>query len=285
MVTGASSGIGRAAALRLDRRGWRVFAGVRREEDADALRRAASERLRPLFLDVTDEAQVADAATAVETATGEPGLDALVNNAGVAMGGPLEFLPIDAFRRQLEVNVVGQLAITQALMPAIRRASGRIVNIGSISGRSTVPLVGAYAASKHALEAMTDALRMELRPWNIEVVIVEPGAVRTDIWRRSIERAERMGERMPEHARELYGRLIAGVRRRSEGASERGIAADRVADVIEHALSARRPKTRYLVGRDARIRAWLQRLPDRWRDRIIGARLKRLARDAARETR
>ncbi|MFW6079639.1 MAG: SDR family oxidoreductase [Gemmatimonadota bacterium] len=281
LITGASTGIGRTTALHLDRRGMRVFATVRREEDADSLRRDASDRLRPLFLDVTDGESIAATVDAVTRAVGDAGLDGLVNNAGIAVGGPLELLPIDAFRRQFEVNVVGQLAVTQAVLPAIRRARGRIVNVGSVAGRATLPLVGAYAASKHALEAMTDALRMELRHWGVQVAIVEPGAVRTPIWERSVAAVERMLARLPERARSLYGPLIDGIMEFALRSAETGIPPERVAKAIEHALTVARPRTRYLIGRDARARALLQKLPDRLRDRIIAARLRRLTRAAA----
>lgn len=274
VITGASKGIGRACALRLDRAGFRVFAGVRRDADAEALRTAASERLTPLRIDVADAGSIAAAARSVADAVGETGLAGLVNNAGVAIAGPLEFLPPAELRRQLEVNVVGQVAVTQALLPLLRRARGRIVNMGSISGLSALPFTGAYAASKHALEAITDALRVELLPWGIHVVVIEPGVIATPIWETSIHAAEQIMEGYPPEASEYYGAVLERVKETAMRGATHGLPPDAVARAVEHALTARRPKTRYLVGRDARLRARLRWLPDRIRDRLIVHRLR-----------
>jgi NAD(P)-dependent dehydrogenase (short-subunit alcohol dehydrogenase family) len=243
LVTGASSGIGQATAARLARSGWRVLAGVRRPGEAP-------EGTEEVVLDVTDPPPVE-----------LDGLDGLVNNAGVAVTGPLEFLPPDELRRQLEVNVVGQLRMTQMLLPALRASRGRIVNVGSISGRSSLPFLGAYAMSKFAVEAMTDALRVELRPWGIHVAIVEPGTIKTPMWTR--DRPD-----PPAEAVTLYGDRLAAFRAFALRRSASGAPAETVAKVIEGALTAARPKARYLVGRDARIRAGVERLPDRLRDRV-----------------
>jgi NAD(P)-dependent dehydrogenase (short-subunit alcohol dehydrogenase family) len=268
LVTGASTGIGRASALRLDRSGWRVFAGVRREEDAEALRAAASERLVPLILDVTDAGQIAAAAERV-AAEGEGGLDGLVNNAGVAIPGPLETLHIDDFRRQLEVNLTGQVAVTQAMLEEIRRARGRLVFISSIGGRIAFPLTGAYHAAKFGVEAVGDVFRQELRPWGISVSIVEPGSIDTPIWERGERAAEELAERSPRRE-ELYGQAVASYRKVVRQLAERGIAPEKVAEVVEHALSDGRPRTRYLVGLDARVQARLKPfLPARLFDRIV----------------
>ena len=243
-MTGASSGIGRACAVRLLRNGWRVFAGVRREGDAPA-------GTEELLLDVTDP----PASLAVDR------LDGLVNNAGIAVAGPLEFLDADELRRQLEVNVVGQLRVTQLALPGLREAGGRIVNVGSISGRSALPFLGAYAMSKFALEAMTDSLRIELRPWGIHVAIVEPGTIKTPMWTR--ERPD-----PPPEGLALYGDRLAAFRSFALKRSEGGAPAEAVAETVEHALTAERPKARYLVGRDAKLRAGVERLPNRLRDRV-----------------
>lgn len=275
VVTGASKGIGRACALRLERLGFHVFAGIRNPADGDALLEASAGGLRPLRIDVADPDSIAAAEREVAAEVGADGLAALVNNAGISIAGPLEFLPVDELRRQLEVNVIGQLAVTQAFMPAIRRARGRIVFMGSISGRSALPFTGAYSASKHALEAVADALRVELLPWRIEVSLVEPGVIATPIWKTSARVAERIMERYPAQALEYYGGVLDRMRRIVEDAATRGLSPDRVARTVAHALTARRPRTRYLVGRDARLRIWFQRLPDRLRDRIIAARLRR----------
>ena len=248
LVTGASSGIGAATAQRLAGRGWRVLAGVRKPDDAPA-------GTEELILDVTDAAAIRAAAARVDR------LDGLVNNAGIAVACALEDLPLDELRRQLEVNVVGQLAVTQAFLPAVRAARGRIVLVGSIAGRSSLPFLGAYAISKFALEAVADALRVELQPEGIEVALVEPGTIRTPIWTKPQPLAERMSER--------YRTRIEAFRATAAARSSKAVPAERVAETIEHALTAERPRTRYLVGRDARLRAALQKLPDRARDRVL----------------
>ena len=243
MVTGASSGIGQATAARLARSGWRVLAGVRRAGEAPG-------GTEEVLLDVTDPPMLE-----------LDRLDGLVNNAGIAVAGPLEFLSPDELRRQLEVNVVAQLQMTQLLLPALREARGRIVNVGSISGRSSLPFLGAYAMSKFALEAMSDALRVELRPWGIHVAIVEPGTIKTPMWTR--DRPD-----PPAEALKLYGDRLAAFRAFALKRSASGAPAEAVAKVVEAALTAGRPKARYLVGRDARIRSGVERLPDRLRDRV-----------------
>jgi NAD(P)-dependent dehydrogenase (short-subunit alcohol dehydrogenase family) len=275
LVTGASTGIGRAAALRLDSDGWRVFAGVRREEDAAALRAAGSRRLLPLMLDVTDAAQIAAAAERVGEEVDGTGLDGLVNNAGIPYGGAVELLEIDEVRRVLEVNVVGQIAVTQALLPLIRAARGRIVLVGSINGRLAPPFLAPYSASKHAIEAVGDSLRLELRPLGVEVSIIEPGAVKTPIW----EKAGRVGDEaiaaLDDERRALYGARIEDFTRAALRNAERGVAPEKVAKSVAHALGARRPRTRYLVGPDANAQAVMRRLlPDRLRDRLIDRLIK-----------
>jgi NAD(P)-dependent dehydrogenase (short-subunit alcohol dehydrogenase family) len=254
LVTGSSTGIGRATALRLDAAGWRVFAGVRREEDADSLRAAGSQRLTPVMLDVTDAGAISALAERLSEELGAAGLDGLVNNAGVAIPSPLETIPIDDFRRQIEVNLTGQVAVTQALLPLIRCARGRIVFISSIGGRIAFPLTGAYHAAKFGIEAAGDVFRQELRPWKISVSIVEPGSIDTPIWDRGERAADEIGERTP-HREELYGKAIAAYRKVARDLAERGIPPEKVAEAIEHALTARRPRPRYLVGLDAKLQA------------------------------
>ena len=279
VITGASTGIGEACAILLDRLGYRVFAGVRREEDSASLRRNASGRLTPIRLDVTDAASIAAAAALVTEALGDAGLAGLVNNAGIAVAAPLEFVPIDRLRAQLEVNVIGQIAVTQAFLPLIRRERGRIVNMSSVSGRLASPMVGPYTASKFALEALTDSMRVELRPWGIHVIAIEPGTIATPIWAKSAAAAEAMLATIPERAQTLYAPMIAGLRRHVASAGERGIPPEAVADVVADALAAPRPRTRYVVGRDARVGVLLAHLPDRARDWLIARRL--LAREPA----
>jgi len=264
VVTGASSGIGLASALRLANAGWRVYGGARTEEAAAALRERGFE---PLLLDVTDAGQIAAAATAVGSE-----LHGIVDNAGIAIAAPLELVPLEELRRQLEVNVVGQVAVLQAFLPALRAGRGRVVLMGSVGGRSALPFLGPYAASKHALEAFADVLRIELAPWGMTVSIVEPASVKTAIWTKGAEQADAMREGLAADAAELYAARIAKFR---EVALKRGpgIDADVVARAVEHALTASRPKARYLVGRDAHLRAWIERLPTRLRDRLLAKAL------------
>jgi len=270
VITGASTGIGAACALHLDRLGFTVFAGVRKQEDGVALQRSSSDRLIPIPLDVTEQASIEEARALVSDRMGTNGLYGLVNNAGIAVVGPLEAVPIPDLRRQLEVNVIGQMAVTQAFLPLIRKARGRIVNMGSIAGRSTMPLMGPYSASKFALEAMTDALRLEVQQWGIHVSIVEPGAITTPIWEKTTSDANHREASLPGELRALYEPVVAGVRRVVEEAAKRAIPADVVAKVVEEALTAPSPKTRYLVGNDAKLRAFMVKiLPDRLSDKIL----------------
>jgi NAD(P)-dependent dehydrogenase (short-subunit alcohol dehydrogenase family) len=270
LITGASTGIGRATALRLDAGGWQVFAGVRRDSDADSLREAGSERLEPLILDVTDPAQIAAAVERIAAAVGGAGLDGLVNNAGVSLPSPLETMPIEDFRRQVEVNLTAQVAVTQAMLGLLREARGRIVFISSIGGRIAFPMTGAYHAAKFGIEAVGDVFRRELRAWGISVSIVEPGSIATDIWDRGEAAAEDISGRSPQ-LDSLYGKQIEKYRKAFKGVASRGIDPDKAARTIEHALGARRPRTRYLVGADAKFQARAKYLiPTRIFDRIVG---------------
>jgi NAD(P)-dependent dehydrogenase (short-subunit alcohol dehydrogenase family) len=264
VVTGASSGIGLASALRLAGAGWRVYGGVRTDADADAVR---GRGIEPVQLDVTDAEHVTAAATVVGDR-----LDGLVANAGIAVAAPLELVPLDELRRQLEVNVVGQVAVLQALLPALRQARGRVVLMGSIGGRSALPFLGPYAASKHALEAFADVLRVELRPWDIAVAIVEPASVKTAIWTKGAAHADAMRASLSAEREALYAARISKFR---DLALKRGPGVDPevVAKAVEHALTAARPKPRYVVGRDAHMRAWIERLPTRLRDRVLARAL------------
>lgn len=272
LVTGASTGIGRECALHMDRLGYQVFAGVRRQVDGDALAKEASTNLTPILLDVADERSIAKAEGHIREDCSENGLVGLVNNAGIAVAGPLEFIPIPELRRQMEVNVIGQVAVTQAFLPLLRKAHGRIIFISSISGRVASPLLGPYAASKFALEALADALRRELYPWGLHVSVVEPGRIETPIWEKSVASAVDLLNGLPPEVETLYGGLIDA---RREGALKGtgGAPVEAVARAVEHALVSLRPKTRYLVGRDARIGALAVRLlPDRLLDRILAHR-------------
>jgi NAD(P)-dependent dehydrogenase (short-subunit alcohol dehydrogenase family) len=275
VITGASSGIGEACALYLDGLGCRVFAGVRSPDDGGALKAKASARLTPVLLDVTDVASVDHAAETVRTAVGAAGLAGLVNNAGIGGGGPLEVVSLADLRKVFEVNVIGPVAVMQAFLPLLRQGRGRIVNMGSIAGRAATPFVGPYSASKFALEALTDVMRGELRPWGIHVSIVEPGAVESRIWEKARQRANQMEATADPEARARYGEAIARVRDALEQAAQRAIPARVVAEAVAHALFAARPKTRYLVGLDARVRAAMAAwLPDRAQDWLLAKALK-----------
>src|SRR3990167_772532 len=270
VISGASTGIGAACAWHLDRLGFTVLAGVRRMEDGEALKAQASTRLQPIILDVTDTRSIEQARQVVAERVGARGLAGLVNNAGIAVVGPLEAVPIADLRRQFGVNVIGQVAVAQAFLPLLRKGRGRIVNMGSIAGRAAMPVMGPYSASKFALEALTDALRLEVQQWGIQVSIVEPGAIATPIWTKSGTKAEELETTTSDELKTLYAGVIAGVRARVAEAAARAIPPDAVAQAVEHALTSASPNTRYLVGSDAKFRALLIKLlPDRWSDRLM----------------
>ena len=268
LVTGASSGIGEATALHLRELGFDAVAAVRKDEDAERL---VGRGLRTVKLDVTD----VDSIEAARDELGGGPLAGLVNNAGIAVAAPLEFLPLDQLRHQLEVNLIGQLAVTQRLLPALRAARGRIVNVSSIGGRVALPLVGAYHASKFALEAVSDTLRRELLSQGVDVIVIEPGGVKTPIWSKGDELATELTADLPPEGQRLYGNLIAAIRKQTAKiATETGIEPRVVAEAIGHALTAKRPRARYLVGRDAKLRAPAAALlPDRVMDRIVARTL------------
>lgn len=260
VVTGASTGIGAASVDALVRDGFHVWATVRRSADADRLRDDHGDAVSPLQLDLEDHDSVR-AAGATVTAAGP--LWGLVNNAGAAFPGPLEYLPIDVFRRQLDVNLVGQLLVTQVMLPALlaesaQRGEARIVMIGSISGRVTSPVLGAYSAAKHGLVGMTGSLRAELAPFGVKVLLIEPGAVATPIWSRGIAAGDRLVA--PTDVLRRYDPLLAAARDMARRGSERGLPPAAVATVIRKALTDRDPSPRRVVGRDAKLLAALVRL-------------------------
>jgi NAD(P)-dependent dehydrogenase (short-subunit alcohol dehydrogenase family) len=274
VVTGASTGIGRATTLELDRRGFSVFAGIRKDADAESISGDGSDRLEPLTIDVADEASVKAAAEWVSERIGDAGLAGLVNNAGIAVAGPLEALPLDELRRQLEVNVVGQVAVTQAFLPAIRSARGRVIFMSSVGGRLSIPFMAPYHASKWAIEAIGDALRVELQPSGIEVVLIEPGSIATPIWEKGDQAGREIEREMEARHRELYSERVDAIRDAARKTGAEGIPPERVAEVVAEALTADRPKTRYLVGRDAKLNARVRKLvPDRVFDRLISREL------------
>ncbi|HVA73177.1 MAG TPA: SDR family oxidoreductase [Acidimicrobiales bacterium] len=269
LVTGASTGIGEACALDLDRHGHKVYAGVRRSADGDQLASKASDRLVPVILDVTDQATIDAAAKRISEESGNE-LHGLVNNAGIGRGGPLEFLELDEWREQLEVNVVGQVAVTKSMLGLIRSGHGRIVFIGSIGGKVATMMMGPYNASKFAIEGIGEALRHELHPWGINVAVVEPGAIRTEIWSKATETADQLEASLSAEALSLYGRLMASMRKALQMQTRNAVPAQKAADAVRHALFDPRPRTRYLVGRDARaMSAMVRLLPDRAREALV----------------
>jgi NAD(P)-dependent dehydrogenase (short-subunit alcohol dehydrogenase family) len=275
VVTGASTGIGRATALYLDRKGYSVFAGVRKQADAKSLSDAGSRRLTPIALDVTEAGQIDSAREQVAEAAGDGGLVGVVNNAGVTGGGPIEFIPLDELRGTLEVNLIGQLAVTQAFIPLIRKAKGTIVFIASIGGRVASPFLSPYNASKFAIEALSESLRHELRPWEIDVVVVEPGSIDTEIWAKGNEQVRERVEELPEDAKRLYGRQLIRFAEVLNETASRGIPPENVAEVIHKAIASDNPKHRYLVGTDAKIGARLKgTLPDRAFSKLAARQMK-----------
>ncbi|MGH7659906.1 MAG: SDR family oxidoreductase [Vulcanimicrobiaceae bacterium] len=266
VVTGASSGIGLATATLLAGRGYTVYGGVRTEDAASRLTTHDS-RIRPLQLDVCDEHSITEAARAIPA---DFDLAGVVNNAGIAVAGPLEHVTAAELRLQFEVNVVGPLAVTQAFLPRLRASRGRVIFVGSISGRFAVPFIAPYSASKFALRALADAMRNELAPAGVSVSLIEPGSVKTPIWEKGREAQRHLWERLSEDARATYAGALHAVVHQAEREERSGIAPEAVARAIAHALSARRPRAHYLVGTPARIGSLIVTLlPARLHDRLI----------------
>lgn len=267
LITGAARGIGRTTALRLAAAGWDVIAGVRQLDGAQSLSKAHGDRIKPVQLDITDETQVNGLDGLLP-----PRLDAVINNAGVVVTGPIEAVPVSELRRQLEVNVVGQAAVTQAVLPRLRESRGRVVFVSSLSGRVASPLFGPYNASKFALEGMADALRMELAPWGVRVVIIEPAQTDTDLWRLADRDLDDAVESLSPTHRELYAKHIAGFRKSIPRSQKMARPVDDVASAVETALTARRPRARYVVGAGPRAQAILARFtPTAVLDRVMAA--------------
>ncbi|MBV8637589.1 MAG: SDR family NAD(P)-dependent oxidoreductase [Candidatus Eremiobacteraeota bacterium] len=266
IVTGASTGIGYATALRLAESGALVFAGVRKEADRERMS-AVHANIRPIILDVTVRADVVRAVDVVR-ASGSP-LRAIVNNAGIAVAGPLEFLPVEALRNQFEVNVIGPIALTQAALPLLRETSGRVVFIGSIASRLSAPFVGPYSASKSALASLADALRQELAPFGISVSLLEFASVKTPIWQKGRDGKDRLIESMPPHALHHYGELVNAIVRQTRREEHEGMEPGVIADTVLDAIQSPRPRERYVIGRKARIQAMAALLPPRARDALV----------------
>lgn len=260
LISGASSGIGEATVLVLDRLGYRVFASVRKPQDAERIAGQTSGRVNPLLMDVADGESIQAAVHAVREQVGEGGLAGLVNNAGIFTGGPLEYLPISALRQQFEVNVFGQIALVQACLPLLRQAHGRIVFVGSTSGFLSTPLLGPYAASKFALRALADSLRNELHAAQVPVSLIEVGKVHTPIWDKALASVDKMSGVLPESAGAYYSPMIAATVARAARRGGSGISPEKVAAAIHRALAAAHPRPKYLVGADAYLQALLVRL-------------------------
>ncbi|MEW6076191.1 MAG: SDR family oxidoreductase [Thermodesulfobacteriota bacterium] len=279
MITGSSTGIGRECALDLARAGWRVFAGVRKPADGQAIQAEAPGAITPLIIDVTDAKSIGKAAAQVEADLAGAGLDGLVNNAGISVQGPLEFVPLAMFEQQLKVNVTGQLAVTQAFLPLIRRARGRIVFMGSESGRYTLPLLGPYSASKFALEAVGNALRLELMPAGIRVVLIEPGSAKTPIWDKASSSSDSLINSMPPQARNYYAAELRLLSKLPQKMNKLAFSPKKVSRAVIHALTAGRPNIRYVVGAEARVMvAFYGLTPARLADWITGKIMAALSR-------
>lgn len=265
LVTGAARGIGRAITEHLASLEWNVVAGVRTPADADAIAAVDPRRITPVILDVTSEDHIADLDAALPAR-----LDAVVNNAGIVVSGPMETVTTADWRKQLDVNVIGQLAVTRAVLARLRESGGRVVFISSVNGQVSLPMLGAYSASKFALEAAADALRMELRPWHIRVVIIEPAQTDTDMWRTADEMVTETEAALTPDLRALYGRHIAGMKKFVPVSQRMAVPTGMVSAIVEHALTARRPRARYAVGMGPRLQvALVPKLPSAVRDLLL----------------
>ena len=264
LVTGASTGIGWATSLELAEKGWRVFAAVRKEADAKKLRDASSGKITTVIMDIVDYESVKRGAQEIEKALGGAGLDALFNNAGISVQGPLEIIPIELFEQQIRVNVFGHVFVTQTFLPLLRKAQGRIVFTSSESGRMTLPLMAPYSASKFALEAAASALRIELRPWKIRVSSVELQTIKTPMWEKIDTSTEKLIASLPQKARDLYQNELKTLSVFPKWQADMGISMKKAVRVIIRALSARSPKARYLVGYEARLLVYSHAITPTW---------------------
>ncbi|PXX05146.1 SDR family NAD(P)-dependent oxidoreductase [Mycolicibacterium moriokaense] len=265
LVTGAGRGIGKSIVEHLASRGWDVVAGVRSERDAGVVTALYPQRISSVILDVTDAGHIAKLDASLPER-----LDAVVNNAGIVVSGPMETVSPDDWREQLEINVIGQLAVTQAVLPRLRRSRGRVVFISSVNGRLAMSMIGAYCASKFALEAAADAMRMELRPWHIGVAIVEPAQTDTDMWLTANDMIEQTEASLTPAQRDLYAKHIAGMKKTIPLSHKLAVPAEKVSAVVEEALTARRPRARYVVGAGPKLQvALMTNLPAWARDRVL----------------
>ena len=273
-ISGSSSGIGEACAVGLDKHGYDVFAGVRNVEDGESLRRKTSQRLHPVLVDIANENQIKAAGETVRQALVDRPLVGLINNAGIFVGGPLEFVPIDRLRHQLETNLIGHIALSQTFLPLLRKSQGRIINVGSIAGIFASPLMGPYCASKFAMEAVSDVMRRELKPWNIKVILLEPGIIDTKIWPKAKSQADEAIAGAPDELIKLYGPLIDAVNTHVADVEKTAQSPEVVFRAVLHALTARRPNTRYRMGPRARAQKMISLFPDRIQDIMLVKFLK-----------
>lgn len=269
VITGASTGIGEACAIGLAQRGYQVFAGTRKKEDADRLQAEGGPNLHPVNLDVTNAATIESARSEVSAVLGSKPLRGLFNNAGVSVNGPLEFVKPEDLRWQLEVNCVGQLAVTQAFLPMLRASKGRIIITGSVGGFVATPVLGPYNMSKFAMEAFADSLRVELTPDGIEVVLLQPAAIRTSIWDKGLSESETFIKNAPPEMEQRYGKFLAGITKFAEDGKTNSSDPKVVLDAVIDGLESPKPKTRYIMGVGAGQRRFLRMLPDRMRDRLL----------------
>lgn len=266
-ITGATGGIGSAIVKKLTELGYTVLAGVRSKEQGKRLKKEISPNIVPIEMDITISSSVEAASLEVGKFLGNNGIDGLINNAGCIIQGPMELLSLDEIKYQFDVNVFGQIAVTQALLPFIRKNSGRVINIGAVTGKTAMPFIGALSASKHAMEALTDALRVELKPWNIHVTMIQPAAIDTSIFEKANAASDRSLQQVPSEKLALYESALAAYH--STIAKQPVSPTDVVVKAVIEALSAKTPKTRYAVGRGARLVVTISHLPDRLRDRLL----------------
>lgn len=268
LISGASTGIGRATAVHMARKGHTVWAGVRSQKSFEDIERLNVQGLEPVFLDVTNEESIEKCVSTVRKKSGI--LHGLVNNAGIAIGGPVEGVDLADWRKQFEVNVFGQIRVTQQCLPMIRECKGRIVMVSSIAGRVASPFLAPYSASKFALEAVADSLRREMRKFEVSVSLVEPGPIATPIWEKSLGDGEKRKEEFSPEIQRIYGSVLNKFNKRVMDSARTASPVSVVVQAIEHALTARHPRTRYPVGRGIALSAALSyMLPDRWMDRVL----------------
>lgn len=266
-LTGATGGIGSAIAKKLTEQGYTVLASVRSKESGIRLKKEISQNIVPIEMDITVPSSVQAGAEEAGKFLGNNGIDGLINNAGCIIQGPLELLSLDEIKFQFDVNVFGQIAVTQALLPFLRKNSGRVINIGAVTGKTAMPFIGALSASKHAMEALTDALRVELKPWNIHVTMIEPAAIDTSIFEKANAAHDQSLQKVPSEKLSLYESALAAYQ--STIAKQPVSPTVVVVKAVTDALTATKPKTRYAVGRGASLVVAISHLPDRLRDRLL----------------